>query len=94
MSPCHCDLAQGSNSGRYHTFVKYYLTRDLSSVHIESMAAPRAGMHEGIFMYIGSGYGFTISMVMTVPVTPVGGLDIPFACRFIYVVVKVLIPFH
>lgn len=33
MSHCHFDLTQGSSVGRYHTFVKYYLTPDISSIH-------------------------------------------------------------
>lgn len=34
MSHCHFDLTQGSSTGRYHTFVKYYLTPDISSIHL------------------------------------------------------------
>lgn len=34
MSHCHFDLTQGSSTGRYHTFVKYYLTPDISSIHV------------------------------------------------------------
>ena len=34
MSHCHFDLTQGSSTGRYHTFVKYYLTLDISSIQL------------------------------------------------------------
>lgn len=34
MSHCHFDLTQGSSKGRYHTFVKYYLRPDISSIHL------------------------------------------------------------
>lgn len=37
MSRCHFDLTQGSSTGRYHTFVKYYLTPDISSIRRRSM---------------------------------------------------------
>lgn len=54
-SHCHFDLSQGSSTGRYPTFVEYYLTPDMSPLHlqlIQGVNAHMMGMLEVIFSYI------------------------------------------